>query len=147
MKTTQRKFSSEPWYKDGLRFSCKRCGNCCRGEPGYVWVTTRDIVKMAVELEMKPEKFARLYVRVVDGGYSLTELANGDCIMWEAGVGCRVYRSRPIQCRTFPFWPEYLEGPDAWEEVARRCPAIGKGDLHPAEYIDRCLKAMHEEGR
>src|SRR5438105_3224904 len=30
--------SSEPWYQDGLRFSCTRCGHCCTGEPGFVWV-------------------------------------------------------------------------------------------------------------
>ena len=146
MRSSQRKPSSEPWYKDGLRFACKRCGDCCRGEPGYVWVTTRDIVKMALELKMKPEEFAGLHVRVVDDGYSLTELADGDCVMWEDGVGCRVYRSRPIQCRTFPFWPECLEGPDAWQEVARRCPAIGQGEMRPAKDINRCLRAMDNAG-
>ena len=29
---------SAPWYRDGLRFTCTRCGNCCTGAPGYVWV-------------------------------------------------------------------------------------------------------------
>ena len=30
---------AEPWYRDGLRFECTRCGACCTGAPGYVWVT------------------------------------------------------------------------------------------------------------
>ena len=29
---------AEPWYRDGLRFECTRCGHCCTGAPGYVWV-------------------------------------------------------------------------------------------------------------
>ena len=27
----------EPWYRDGLRFQCTQCGNCCTGDPGVVW--------------------------------------------------------------------------------------------------------------
>ena len=27
---------SDPWYNDGLRFTCTRCGHCCTGEPGFV---------------------------------------------------------------------------------------------------------------
>src|SRR5262245_18529291 len=29
---------SEPWYQDGLEFTCTRCGKCCTGEPGFVSV-------------------------------------------------------------------------------------------------------------
>jgi len=27
--------NKEPWYKDGLKFSCSGCGDCCTGAPGY----------------------------------------------------------------------------------------------------------------
>ncbi|MFM7740581.1 MAG: YkgJ family cysteine cluster protein, partial [Planctomycetota bacterium] len=30
--------AAEPWYKDGLRFQCSQCGDCCTGGAGYVWV-------------------------------------------------------------------------------------------------------------
>ena len=26
------------WYADGLRFTCTQCGNCCTGQPGFVWI-------------------------------------------------------------------------------------------------------------
>ena len=32
-----------PWYKDGLRFQCTGCGDCCTGGPGYVWVNQAEI--------------------------------------------------------------------------------------------------------
>ena len=41
-----------PWYADGLRFECSQCGDCCTGEPGYVWVDEAEITAMAVEMEM-----------------------------------------------------------------------------------------------
>ena len=36
--------SSKPWYHKGLRFTCKRSGNCCRshGEYAYVRIDTSD---------------------------------------------------------------------------------------------------------
>ena len=37
----------EPWYQDGLHFSCTRCGHCCTGEPGYVWVTDEELAAIA----------------------------------------------------------------------------------------------------
>src|SRR5207248_8895996 len=32
-----------PWYQDGLAFTCTRCGKCCTGEPGFVWVTDDEL--------------------------------------------------------------------------------------------------------
>ena len=40
------------WYERGFRFECTRCGACCRGEEGYVWVTDADIKRMARALGM-----------------------------------------------------------------------------------------------
>ena len=37
----------EPWYQDGLRFQCTRCGACCTGAPGYVWVNDEELVAIA----------------------------------------------------------------------------------------------------
>ena len=34
-----------PWFKEGLKFECQRCGRCCRGEPGVIWVNKKEIEK------------------------------------------------------------------------------------------------------
>ena len=39
----RREEMSEPFYAEGLRFSCERCSACCRGEPGYVFLTKEDL--------------------------------------------------------------------------------------------------------
>ena len=134
----------EPWYKNGLSFTCTQCGECCRGDPGYVWVTVKDVALMAKEFGMSPEEFFQRHVRQVEGGYSLKELPNGDCVMYEEGTDCLVYRARPVQCRTFPFWPEYLASPKAWKRAAQRCPAIDKGKLHTLDDIERNLKLLRD---
>ncbi len=54
-----------PWYHRGLHFQCIGCGNCCTGEPGYVWVTKAEIEAMAAVLKISVEKFQRRYVRQV----------------------------------------------------------------------------------
>jgi len=130
----------EPWYRDGLRFECNRCGRCCRGEPGYVWVSLREISEMAVLLRMTIDGFCSKYVRRVDDSYSLVEKPNGDCVFYEDG--CKVYAARPVQCRTFPFWPEYLTSEKSWRRAMARCPGVGKGRLHSAAEIDEALELM-----
>ena len=98
-----------PWYAAGLRFSCRRCGRCCTGEAGYVWVTDAEAAAIAAELGVDPDDFRRRYMRKAGAGFSLRERANGDCVLLRPGEGCLAYRARPVQCRTFPFWPENVQ--------------------------------------
>ena len=63
----------DPWYADGLQFSCTRCGHCCTGTPGYVWVTEREIALLAREKAVTPEQFAQMYTRLVGGRVTLRD--------------------------------------------------------------------------
>lgn len=118
-----------PWYRDGLRFTClwPDCVACCTGEPGYVWVTPPEAQVLAAGLKMTDEAFLKKYARKINGRYALLELANGDCVFL-GKQGCAVYAERPVQCQTYPFWPEVLESPEAWEAERKFCPGIGHGE-------------------
>jgi len=60
-----------------------------------------------------------------------------DCAFLE-GKRCRVYRGRPTQCRTWPFWPEAMNARIWSREVRGFCPGIGKGRLYSgAEILKR----------
>ena len=50
--------AATPWYAEGLRFTCTRCGKCCGGPPGYVWVDQGDIRAIAAKLGLV-KKLAR----------------------------------------------------------------------------------------
>ncbi|MHC4139819.1 MAG: YkgJ family cysteine cluster protein [Planctomycetota bacterium] len=137
-KSTRRKKQNYTWYKDGLRFECQRCGSCCRGEPGVVWITKRDVKNISVSLGVSTDLFTKNYIRLINGRISLLEHDNGDCVMYDNG--CKIYETRPLQCKTFPFWSSNLKNKTEWEEQEKTCPGIGKGALHTPEEIDHLLR-------
>ncbi len=95
----------QPWFKDGLQFTCSQCGDCCTGSPGYVWVVKEEIAAMAAEVGLSVDAFEKKYVRKVGLRKSLLEYSNGDCVFFDAkSRKCTVYNARPKQCRTWPFW-------------------------------------------
>lgn len=135
--------SSAPWYADGLRFSCTQCGNCCSGAPGYVWVTAEEIRALAKRHDMSVPTFQKKYVRKIGDEWSLKELADGDCVFLKRTAGgkaiCSVYEDRPAQCRTWPFWTENVQTPEAWGHVAEDCPGVNRGEFHSLPVIQAAL--------
>jgi Fe-S-cluster containining protein len=132
-----------PWYRDGLSFECTRCGACCTGAPGYVWVIAEEIARLAEFRGETVEQFSRRFVRRVGSRYSLVEKPGGDCIFWDRQVGCTVYPARPVQCQTWPFWPENVESPEAWEHVEGVCPGSGRGRWFSVEEIRAAAARVH----
>jgi Fe-S-cluster containining protein len=132
----------EPWYQDGLRFHCTRCGNCCTGEPGHVWVNAEELAAMAEHRGEPVEEVLALYTYVGHRGRSLREKGNGDCVFYDRQAGCTVYPVRPRQCRTWPFWESNVRSPQAWERTCKICPGSGQGDLIPPEEITRRRKVI-----
>lgn len=125
-----------PWYKNGLRFTCTGCGDCCTGSPGYVWVNRDDIAQLAAEVQMTPADFEERYVREVGVRKSLKEFKNGDCVFFDKkSRKCAVYAARPRQCRTWPFWDSNIRTPEAWAETCEVCPGSGTGRLYQLEQI------------
>lgn len=135
---------NEVWYKDGLHFKCTGCGKCCTGAPGYVWLEEEDIVRLSKRLKIPRELFLKRYTRLVGSRYSLTEdPINYDCIFLKDQKECTLYEDRPKQCKTFPFWKDALESPEAWEEEKERCEGIDHPDAPciPLEEIQKDLQS------
>ena len=130
-----RSSAGPPWYQSGLCFSCTQCGDCCRHEEGYVWVTRKEIRNIAQFLNLSEAEVIGRYTRQVGRRLSLVEKPNLDCVFWDQG--CSIYPVRPTQCRVFPFWPENLESPEAWEEVAQSCPGADQGHRYRVEEIQK----------
>ena len=140
----------QPWYAEGLHFTCSQCGNCCTGGPGYVWISRQEIVRLADFLKTTPEDVVEKYCRNVGGQISLREYRNAagnyDCaflkeekVVATSPSGekvvhtrrqCAVYEVRPLQCRTWPFWPENLVNKNSWDHAAKRCHGMSNGHRH-----------------
>jgi hypothetical protein len=105
--------AADPWYADGLQFTCSQCGNCCTGGPGFVWLTKDEITKIADHLKITPGEMVERYCRKVDGKFSLIESVNNgqhDCVFLvdmpqprgagdkvvQTKRGCRIYPVRPF---------------------------------------------------
>lgn len=128
--------NGEPWYKDGLKFKCSGCGDCCTGSPGYVWVNQAEISTMAAKIGLPVDEFEKLFVRHVGVRKSLNEYSNGDCAFFDSkSRKCRVYEARPRQCRTWPFWDSNVRTPEAWAETCEVCPGSGAGRLYQLDEI------------
>ena len=135
---------NSPWYRDGLAFSCTRCGACCTGAPGYVWVSEAEIRRLAAFRGETIEQFSARFVRRVGERYSLIEKPGGDCIFWDKEEGCTVYPARPDQCRAWPFWPENVGRPRDWDRVREVCPGAGRGRLYSLVEIQSSLTTVRK---
>ena len=65
-----------------------------------------------------------------------------DCIFWDSG--CRVYNSRPLQCRVFPFWSNILNCRESWERTKTECPGMDQGKLFTQTEIEALLESQSE---
>ena len=127
------------FYHKGLKFSCKQCSSCCRFDPGFVYLSENDLEKLLMETKMDRANFINKYCRwCADDSLSLQEKPNYDCIFWDSG--CLVYKNRPLQCRTYPFWKTILKSEKAWETTAAGCPGINSGKLNTGAEIDEYIK-------
>lgn len=135
------------FWKDGLQFSCTSCGHCCRHEPGYVFLSPEDLAGLAKIKKMTEQVFSEKYCRTVDLGIvtrlSLLETPEHDCVFWDQG--CSIYNARPLQCRTYPFWPAIMASIEDWDREAQECPGINQGKRHSVREISSALKKRERE--
>ncbi len=132
------------WFKDGLRFSCLQCGRCCRGS-GYVWCTLKEAEKIADFLGVKDfDLFKANYLIKKEKAFILKDNLKGDCIFYDYKGRCTIYPVRPLQCKTFPFWPEILSSHKNWHLQSKECPGINYGKLHTFKEIISILNLMLE---
>ena len=132
----------EIWYKDGLRFKCTKCGKCCTGDPGYVWLTDADIECLSDHLKLSTKDFLYKYTRFVANRYSLKEDSiSYDCVFFKDNK-CLVYDKRPSQCKKFPWWPENLTSEESWKQLEGYCEGVNHKDapLISSVEIEKNLK-------
>lgn len=134
----------------GLRFGCTMCGRCCSGPSGYVQLSDDECAKLAARLGIPVERFIAQYTHEWEKSRSLNEVPSAfglDCIFLDrqtipGKAVCGVYEDRPIQCKTWPFWPSLLKSRRDWDDASTRCPGMNKGTLVPIEQVrvlrDQC---------
>ncbi len=115
-----------------LGFACQRCGECCTGEENSVAVFPFEVRAIQAmtggewQDEVEPPKEGEWDCQ---GRFHTLEWrlrkVEGSCKFYTSGR-CRIYESRPLLCRTYPF---YLD-----EGILRcsQCRGLGS-EIDPAE--------------
>ena len=123
--------------KKTIRFECQGSSNCCvsRGSYGYVYLSSKDINKLASFFNLSSIDFKNTYCDKSKGFLHLKETKQDGSCQFLDKKRCSVYKSRPTQCRTWPFWSENMNVKVWNNEISKFCPGIGKGNIISSKTI------------
>jgi Fe-S-cluster containining protein len=129
-----------------LRFECTQCGKCCIGNRNhYVSVSQHEAENICTHLDISEKWFKQRYLMKRDGIYVGIKLENdGRCPFLNNQGHCRIYPVRPIQCQTYPYWPELMDSRSAWLAEKKRCEGIDQGNRISKAHIKKML-ALQEQ--
>jgi len=122
-------------------FSCKQCGDCCKGYGG-TYVSDADIEAISAYIGVTPEHFKVKYCCLSGERLLLVQQENGFCVFWR-GKMCGIHPVKPKMCRDWPFISNLLVDPSNWEKMASMCPGIRKDA--PTEDVQDCVRAFHRK--
>ena len=129
------------YEKTRLRFECTGCGVCCTGDASrYVEAGPQEQEAIRGFLQLSRAWFRRHYLTRVDDATLGLRISGGHCVFLQDNGRCRIYPVRPTQCRTYPWWPEVVNSKTSWQEEARRCEGINRGQVIPLKKIVAGLK-------
>jgi Fe-S-cluster containining protein len=118
-------------------FSCRQCGECCRGERGIL-VTPAELTAMAAYLGLAADDFASRYLVDTPMGPQLAS-RNGACVMQEGSL-CLVHPVKPRICREWPYLAALLEHADEFEAAKEACPGLA-ADAGHEEFVEEAREA------
>ena len=117
------------WLKEqkSLPFECTACGKCCQRD-GDVYMNRSEFTAVAAFLNMSEDAFIRTYSQHVlmdekeqVAWVHFSSKGLGHCVFLEPDTRhCRIHPVKPVQCRTYPFYPSLLKSPEAWAAECRR---------------------------
>lgn len=119
------------------RFECTGCGDCCRVH-GYVYFKDHEARAAAALLGMTADEFHERFLDDISDGHAIVIPPKAAC-PFLLDDACTIQPVKPMQCRTYPFWPELVGSDLAWRAEAARCEGIGRGRIYTEEEIHRVV--------
>jgi uncharacterized protein len=109
-----------------MRFQCQKgCVACCE-QKGEVYLTRDDIARLAAHLGISRAEFRRRYLCGTAPLLRFRKQRHKACPFLQPD-GCSVHAIKPMQCSSFPFWPELLNSARERREAKKYCPGLGRG--------------------
>lgn len=107
-----------------------------------MYLIETDLPRMAQFLGVPIDAFESKYVSRTARHIRLRKPPDRQC-HFHRDNKCAIHPVKPVQCRTFPFWPELIESEEAWDEAAAYCPGMGRGELVQIEAATEIASEMH----
>jgi hypothetical protein len=111
-----------------MRFLCQKgCIRCCE-QKGFIYVTGEDVARLAGHLGISCAEFTRRYLCGSAPRLRFRKQRNKQC-PFLLDDGCSVHAIKPLQCSSFPYWPELLASAAERRAVGKYCPGMNHGPL------------------
>ncbi len=104
-------------------FDCTKCGKCCTGR-GNVYFSIQDMQNLKKFLNLNLEEWKFFVSKVFSfrrNGYFIHKTYT-KCYFLDENKKCTIYPIRPLQCRTFPFWPFHFKSKNHLLTLVNNCP-------------------------
>jgi len=125
-----------------LHFECTACGKCCTGDHDthYIALSKKEASLLQSHLGVSEAWFKRRYVEHLTRESWGIRMRNGQCVFLDKENKCGIYNLRPVQCRTYPFWPELLDKETHWQAEKKYCEGINRGTIIDIKHIKQKLQ-------
>ncbi|WP_186441113.1 YkgJ family cysteine cluster protein [Desulfamplus magnetovallimortis] len=114
--TSKKESSSRIISSKGFSFyfnseACRDChALCCRGKSGNIWINREEMINISSLLNLNPIDAMQNFFEKRDNRLLIREQFDGKefrCLFLDNNQKCSIYKARPAQCRSFPFWAHY----------------------------------------
>lgn len=134
--------------KNGFKFSCQICGNCCKGKKeGYIFIHKPDLEKLfeyfKCATEASKHEFAKEHLEIISQKFAYKDNntdvkksyyydtlvfklfgENEECCFLGENNVCKIYSVRPFQCSSYPIWRIILTIKKNWDKNLKKCKGI-----------------------
>ncbi len=115
------------------RFECQRCARCC-GDTSHrgrnLLLTREEVERISSRTRTSPLSFSSSISKNGQYRYKMKK-RGGKCVFLD-GKSCRIYNTRPIVCKFYPFSMCKNKG-DIVFDVSEDCPGVGLGEVLPCD--------------
>ena len=118
----------------GDLFTCRRCGECCKGYGG-TYITENEIDNICRFLGLERNTFVKRYCQMSGDRPVIAQGLDGYCIFWDKL--CIIHAVKPRMCRNWPFIESILVDARNWQAMAASCPGMRAGVSD--DQIQRCV--------
>ena len=123
-------------------FSCKKCGDCCKGFGG-TYVTQKDIQAIAAYIHVDEKQFETQYCQMSGARPLIAVGENGYCVFWDEI--CTIHPVKPRMCRVWPFIPSVLKEVENWHIMAGSCEGM-RTDMPDSVILECVEKEIQKQG-